>query len=201
VARRPSRFLKFIASIAIVLALAAAATHAWWLAALGRLLVRDEGPAHADIAVVLAGDFYGNRILRAAELVKQGYVPHVLVSGPQGLYGFYECDLAIPFAVQRGYPENWFIRSPNEALSTRDEAAAILADLRRRGVHRFLLVTSDYHTARATRIYRATAPGLDMRVVAAPDAYFRADGWWHNREGRKIFLVEWLKTAANALGM
>jgi uncharacterized SAM-binding protein YcdF (DUF218 family) len=178
-----------------------AATHAWWLAALGRRLVRDEGPANAEIAVVLAGDFYGNRILRAAELVKQGYVPAVLVSGPHMLYGFYECDLAIPFAVKRGYPESWFIRAPNEALSTRDEATAILADLRRRGVHRFLLVTSDFHTARAARIYRAAAPDLDMRVVAAPDEYFRADSWWHNREGRKIFLVEWLKTVANALGM
>ena len=168
---------------------------------LGRLLVRDEGPARADIAVVLAGDYYGNRVVRAAQLVQQGYVPSVLVSGPDMLYGHYECDLEIPFAVQRGYPESWFIRAPNEALSTREEAAAILPDLRRRGVHRFLLVTSDYHTARAARIYRAAAPDLDLRVVAAPDEYFRVDGWWHNREARKIFLVEWLKTAANAMGM
>jgi uncharacterized SAM-binding protein YcdF (DUF218 family) len=200
VARRSSLFLKFIVCVAILLALAAA-THSWWLAALGRLLVRDEGPAHADIAVVLAGDYYGNRVVRAAELVKQGYVPNVLVSGPHMLYGFYECDLEIPFAVKRGYPESWFIRAPNEALSTRTESAAIVADLRRRGVHRFLLVTSDYHTARAARIYRRAAPDLDMRVVAAPDEYFRADAWWRNREGRKIFLVEWLKTVANALGM
>ena len=202
-ARRSSRFLKFAACIAVVLALAAV-THAWWLAALGRLLVRDDGPAHADIAVVLAGDYYGNRILRAAELVKQGYVPHALVSGPHMLYGLYECDLAIPFAVQRGYPESWFIRAPNEALSTRDEAAGILADLRRRGVHRFLLVTSSFHTARAARIFAQAArgaPDLNMRVVAAPDQYFSADGWWHNREARKIFLVEWMKTVANALGM
>jgi hypothetical protein len=48
---------------------------------------------------------------------------------------------------------------------------------------------------------RAAAPDLDVRVVAAPDEYFRADGWWRNREGRKIFLVEWLKTVANLLGM
>jgi hypothetical protein len=40
-----------------------------------------------------------------------------------------------------------------------------------------------------------------MRVVAAPDDYFSADGWWRNREGRKVFLVEWLKTVANLLGM
>lgn len=186
----------------MVIALALVAiTHSWWMAALGRLLVRDQGPAHADIAVVLAGDYSGQRILRAAELAKQGYVPSVLVSGPHMLYGFYECDLAIPLAVKRGYPESWFIRSPNEALSTREEAFVILADLRRRGVHRFLLVTSDYHTARAARIYRAAAPDLWIRVVAAPDQYFHADGWWRNRESRKIFLIEWLKTVANALGM
>ncbi|MGC9951283.1 MAG: YdcF family protein [Bryobacteraceae bacterium] len=199
-ARRPSLFLKSIVCILAGLALAVA-THSWWMAALGRLLVRDEGPAHADIAVVLAGDYYGNRIVRAAELVKQGYVPNALVSGPHLIYGSYECDLEIPFAVRRGYPESWFIRAPNEALSTRDEAAAILTDLRRRGVHRFLLVTSDYHTARAARIYRAAAPDLEMRVVAAPGGYFRPDGWWHNREGRKTFVVEWMKTVANALGM
>src|ERR1017187_6829008 len=174
-----------------------------------RMLVREEGPARADIAVLLAGDYYGNRIVRAAELVKQGNVPNVLVSGPNMLYGYYECDLEISFAVKRGYPESWFIRAPNEALSTREEAAAILPDLRRRGVHRFLLVTSDYHTARAARIFtqaafrrpRAAAPDLDMRVVAAPDDHFRADGWWRNREGRKIFAIEWLKTVANLLGM
>src|SRR6202021_3515415 len=106
------------------LAVALAATHAWWLAALGRLLVRDEGPARADIAVVLAGDYYGHRVVRAGELVKQGYVPSVLVSGPNMLYGFYECDLAIPFAVKRGYPESWFIRAPNEGRTTRAEAIA-----------------------------------------------------------------------------
>ena len=199
-ARRLSFFLKSILVLAVV-AVLLWATHAWWMAALGCALVHDDGPAKADMAVVLAGDYSGNRMVRAAELVKQGYVPKVLVSGPDMLYGFYECDLAIPFAVKRGYPESWFIRAPNEALSTREEAAAILPDLRRRGVHRFLLVTSDYHTARAARIYRAAAPDLEFRVVAAPDRYFRADGWWHNREGQKTFLIEWMKTVANALGM
>ena len=198
--RRLSSFLKFSLCIIALLSIAAA-THVWWMTALGRMLVRDDGPARADIAVVLAGDFYGNRVVRAAELVKQGYVPKVLVSGPHVIYGLYECDLAISLAVKRGYPESWFIRSPNEALSTRDEADAILADLRRRGVHRFLLVTSDFHTARAARIYRAADSGFDMRVVAAPDRYFRADGWWRNREGRKIFVVEWMKTVASALGI
>lgn len=199
-ARRFSFFLKFVVVIVIVLALVAV-TRNWWLTGLGKLLVRDEGPARADMAVVLAGDYYGNRVMRAAELVKQGYVPSALVSGPNIIYGFDECDLEIPFAMKNGYPQSYFIHSPNQAHSTREEATAVLTDLRRRGVHRFLLVTSDYHTARAGRIYRAAAPDMDIRVVAARDEYFRPDGWWRNREGRKIFLIEWLKTVANSIGM
>ena len=42
---------------------------------MGVWLVRDAAPVHADIAVVLGGDAYGHRILRAADLVKQGFVP------------------------------------------------------------------------------------------------------------------------------
>jgi uncharacterized SAM-binding protein YcdF (DUF218 family) len=200
VARRPALFLKILICAAAVIALLVVA-HGWWMTVLGRLLVHDDGPARADIAVVLAGDYYGNRVLRAAELVRQGYVPDVLVSGPHLIYGKYECDLEIPFAVEHGFPESWFIRVPNETQNTRDEATSIVAEMHRRGIHRFLLVTSNFHTARAARIYRVAAPELQMRVVAAPDKYFRPDGWWRNREAQKIFLIEWLKTAANAVGL
>ena len=199
-ARRPFRFLAVFVCILIGLAVLAA-THALWMAALGRLLVRDDGPARADMAVVLAGDFSGNRILRAAELVRQGYVPKVFVSGPHTLYGSYECDAAIPFAVEHGYPQAWFIRGPHEALSTRAEADAILPDLRRLGVHRFLLVTSNYHSARAARIFRAAGPDFDIRTVAAPDKYFSPESWWRNREGQKLFFMEWSKTFAGMAGM
>lgn len=202
-ARRPFRFPRLFVCIVVGLAVLVllAATHALWMAALGRLLVRDDGPARADMAVVLAGDFSGNRILRAAELVRQGYVPKVLVSGPNTLYGHYECDVAIPFAVEHGYPAAWFVRAPHEALSTREEAPVILQDLRRLGVHRFLLVTSNFHTARATRIFRAAGPDFDIRTVAAPDKYFSPESWWRNREGQKLFFIEWTKTFASLAGM
>ena len=78
--------------------------HALWLPWLGYLLIHDDGPAKADMAVVLAGDFYGHRIEKAAELVRAGYVPAALVSGPAGMYGNYESDLAIPYIVRKGYP-------------------------------------------------------------------------------------------------
>ncbi len=178
-----------------------AATHVWWLTALGRGLVRSEEPVRADVAVVLGGDYYGHRILTASELVRAGYVPRVLVSGPMGFYGHFECDLAVAFAVRFGYPVQWYIRFPNAATSTSDEARLIVPELRRRGVRRFLLVTSNFHTARAARLFRRAGSDLEMRVVAAPDEYFQPETWWRSRQARKTVFLEWSKTAAESIGL
>jgi len=203
VARRPSlvKLLITLTGGVVLLALGSG----WWLPKLGWALVHDDGPAPADIAVVLGGDYYGNRILRAAELIRQGYVPAALVSGPSGFYGQHECDFEIAFAVRKGYPVEWFIPFPDDALSTRDEAAAILPALQKRSVHRMLLITSDYHSARALRIFRSVERSergsMEIRAVAAPDEYFHAGSWWRTRQGQKITFDEWTKTLAAAIGL
>lgn len=154
-------------------------------------------PVPADLIVVLAGDFSGNRILTAGDLVRRGFAPKALVSGTSGEYGLHETDLAIPFAVRHGYPASYFIPLPNDSRSTRDEASDVIAALAKWHAHRIDIVTSDYHTRRAGSIYHAKAPNLDIHMVAAPDIYFTPDGWWKNREGRKTCLMEWMKTMAN----
>lgn len=176
-----------------------------WLGALGTILVHDDGAGKAEIAVVLAGDYWGNRLFKAAELVRQGYVPLVLVSGPPGFYGVNEADAAIQFAVGKGFPAEWFIPLRHTALSTRDEAVIVLDALKQRNIHSFLLVTSNYHTARARRIYLSAeherGGGPDLRVVASGDRFFTASNWWHNREGRKTVFMEWTKTLTSVFGI
>ena len=176
-----------------------------WLAALGAMLVHDDGPAKADIAVVLAGDGYGHRIEKAAELVRQGYVPAVLVDGTDDNYGYLESDMAISFITREGFPAAWFIGLRCPTNSTEEEARLVLAELRRRNIHSFLLVTSDYHSGRASRIFhsleRRTGYAPVMRVVVARDEYFRASAWWRSRQGRKIALMEWMKTFSTAVGL
>ena len=179
----------------------AALTRSLWLGALGAFLIHADQPEHADYAVVLAGDSYGHRIIEGGELVRQGYVPKVLVSGPAGCYGIRESELAVNFAVKKGYPADYFIQFPHHALSTQEEAHVLVPELRRLGVHSFLLVTSDYHTRRAGRYFHQLADGLNMRVIAAPDEFFRWNSWWRNREGQKIFYIEWSKTVASLFGM
>ena len=189
--------LAILASVLVVIAL----THSLWMGWMGAFLVEGESPSRADLIVVLAGDLYGRRILKGAELVKEGYAPYVLVSGPGGLYGLHESDLAIPFAVKHGFPASWFIAFPNESHSTDEEARAIWPELRKRNVHRVLVVTSDYHTRRALHTLRARWPGINTCMVAAPDEYFSAYSWWHTREGRKTFFLECSKTLASMVGM
>jgi uncharacterized SAM-binding protein YcdF (DUF218 family) len=183
------------------LGLIAVVLHAQILGALGGFLVQAGPPQKADAALVLAGDSGGYRILTAAQLVRDGFVPKVLVSGPNGNYGLHECDLAIPFAVKHGYPESYFVHVEHSARSTMAEAKAVLPVIRRMGFKRIIVVTSDFHTRRAGSIFRKLAPDLTIFVVAAPDESFTADGWWHNREGQKTFLVEWEKTFANWIGL
>ena len=190
------RGLRRLALAIAGLAVLAILFHNLLLAALGSFLVRAQPPEKAEIAVVLGGDYYGKRLLTAAELARQGYVPKILVSGPAGFYGLHECDVAIPFAENLGYPESYFIHFENESHSTTEEAVAAAAELRRMGVHKALVVTSDYHTRRAGNAYRAAAPEIQFVTIAAPDENFTASGWWHSREGRKTALMEWMKTVA-----
>jgi uncharacterized SAM-binding protein YcdF (DUF218 family) len=196
--KRAARILVLAILAIVVLALI---FHNAVLSALGAYLVKAGPPEKADIALVLAGDGEGNRILKAAQLARQGYVSKVLVSGPSGIYGHYECDLAIPFAVKAGYPESDFVHLENDARSTQEEARYAIARLRQLGVHSVLLVTSDYHTRRAGKIFRSAAPDLRFIVVAAPDVSFTPDGWWHNRQGEKIAFNEWLKTVTEPFGI
>ena len=202
---RPRSFRLKLLAASLLLTAAAFLLRSLWLPWLGYALVHDDGPAKADIAVVLAGDYLGHRIEKGAELVREGYVPAALISGPPGFYGLHESDYAIAYAIRQGFPAQWFIALPHSALSTREEASIVLAELQRRHVRSFLLVTSDFHSARARRIFlaaaRAIAGAPEMRTVAVPGEYFRPDSWWRTREGQKTAFFEWSKTVANALGM
>lgn len=171
------------------------------LRSLGSLVVNAGSPAAADIIVVLAGDRSGYRILRGAELAKEGLAPAVLVSNCKFLYGHAESGLAIEFAARQGYSPDLFIATDWLTDSTREEAKSVIAVLRERGVHKAIIVTSVWHTGRVTRIYRRLAPDLTFYLVGADDPDWRGGEWWTDRRGRKTFFLESLKTIADYLGI
>jgi uncharacterized SAM-binding protein YcdF (DUF218 family) len=164
-------------------------------------LVEDDGAAKADAIVVLGGDGYGTRILRAVELEKAGYATRILVSGPANLLG-HETDQTIAYAVKKGYPAELFeaVLLPQGVNSTRTEADYLGKQLQSQGITSIDLVTSNYHTSRAGYLWRKENPWLHINVVPAPDPYFTPETWFQTRDGQKTFLLEWTKTISSHLG-
>jgi uncharacterized SAM-binding protein YcdF (DUF218 family) len=189
------RWLILLAVFAVVVL-----AHPLWLGAAGAFLVSQEPPVQSDALVVLAGDQAGLRIQKGGELVRQGFAPKALVSSPGTIYGVGEAELSIADAARHGFPSELFEAVDVPADSTEEEASRIIPMLRARGVRSVLVVTSDFHTARAGRIWRRLAQGITVRMVAAPDKYFRADSWWKSRPGRKTAFLEWVKTITGPLG-
>lgn len=171
------------------------------LASAGSYLNVGQPPVRADAALVLAGGLPGDRVLKAAELKRQGYVPLVYLSGPTLIYETSECAVSIPFAVRHGYAESDFRCIPNEAYNTADEARVCCAELERAGVKSFLLVTTAFHSRRATGIYRRVCPKLAVIPVVSESPLFQNDRWWKTREGKKNIFLEYTKLLTTPFGL
>lgn len=193
---RKVRVLAVLVGVAIVLWFA----HARIFWAMGQALINQEPPVKADLAIVLAGDGWGNRVLKGADLVKNGYAPVALISNGGEWYGQVESDMAKAFAVKHGYPESSMIAAPWLTYSTAEEGRRAIQFARDRGAHRILLVTTLWHTARALRIYKRLAPDLEFHMVGARDKFWYDGYWWQHREGRKTFFFEAAKTVADRFG-
>jgi uncharacterized SAM-binding protein YcdF (DUF218 family) len=168
------------------------------LSFLGGYLVYSEPPQSADIILVLAGDFYGSRVLKAAELAKQGYAPLVLISGRPYGRGM-EGDYAISFLATHGYSTRLFESFGHHAHSTIEEAITLRGELRRRHVKRVILVTSDFHSRRSAIVFRLFCPGIDFISVPGPEPGFHADRWWADPPSKALFYSEWTKIFGTVL--
>ena len=172
-----------------------AITHTIWFAWLGRFLVKTDSPEAVGVAVVLSGDGNGHRLLRAVEVVEQGFAPKVLITGPEGSYGARESDLAMAFARRRGLNTEILDPFVADITSTLEEAHAVDAELIRRGIDKAIIVTSEFHTRRSRYIYHNRTSGkVEYLVVASDDPRFDPDTWWKTRDGREIFVIEYAKT-------
>ena len=165
---------------------------------LGEFLVCTQTPQPADLVLVLAGDFYGPRVLKGANLAAEGYAPLVLISsGPYE--NRTEGIAAIDFLAARGYPRRLFQSFEQHATSTITEAIALRPELKRRGVKRVLLVTSAYHSRRASIVFRLFCPGIRFITIGAPGEHYHPDDWWDDPSSRGLFFSEWAKIFGTVL--
>lgn len=182
-----------------VAGLAGVAFHRQVLSAAGRLLVGSDKLEKADAAVVLSGEqSNGLRVSAAVRLYKEGWVRRIVLSGAQMGYGRHESEFSLARAVALGVPREDLLALPLHTRSTQEEAAYMLPRMEAAGIRSFYVVSSNYHTARARRIFQR-ASGKRMRVLAFPaaDDWFHPDAWWESERGIQVFFFESLKQVAS----
>jgi uncharacterized SAM-binding protein YcdF (DUF218 family) len=163
------------------------------LSRMGRALVVADPLEKADAAVVF-GRALGpqdQQLHTAARLYRDGWVRKLVLSGPRGPYGIYETEFSFPLAVSLGVPKADILAVPNTTRFIDQEAELLVAVLAGRGLRTVYVVTANYESRRARRIFGRAAGGrLRVLVHPATDDWFNPDTWWQSREGRKVFLME-----------
>jgi uncharacterized SAM-binding protein YcdF (DUF218 family) len=159
---------------------------------LGRFLVVSDPLERASLIYVLAGDFWGSRVLLGAELGSEGWAPRVILSGGRYQYR-YSSDMAVDFAVQHGYARSLFLPIRLEAQSTIDEAREMGPIFHRLGAGRIILVTSNFHSRRTAEVFRLFLPEFDFRVEASDDPSFESFAWWKSPRQRQLLYSEYQK--------
>lgn len=176
------------------------------LTKIGSQLVRTDSLARADAIVVLGGGT-PLREIEAADLYRAGYAPRLVMAVEREPPG---ADLlrarGVPFDTRIGLRKRVVtsLGVPDAAVtlldqqqpnSTRMEAELVRDWVATSGATRIIIVTSGYHTARASLIFRRVLGGLGVEVLArsAQSDPFRASDWWKDRDELRNGIIEWQK--------
>jgi len=201
--KKSSRLLKTLLAVFLFLLIIAV----FLIPRMGTFLVRQDQPEKADVMVILMGNI-PDRTLEAYDLYKKGLPRKILIvmAGRYGIEAFRKKGILLDgqTAIARkaliglGVPADSIIILPGDAKSTRDEAVAVrkYAELHPQ-LDTLLLVSSSYHSRRATFVFNKTLGKLDhpVTVISCPSKYtgFHSKNWWRDRESAKLVFLEYLK--------
>lgn len=194
---------RFFALNLLVIALAIL-FHNRLLQGLGELLVEEEPLAEADAAVVLSGPEYVARLDRAAGLYRRGRAALVVINGgrrDQGLDWLYSQGYqderpwhawSRSVLVFLGVQDDKILAIPaRDVFDTVSEADVVGTRLLEADLSRITVVTSRYHTARASMIWRARwADKLTIGISGATRDGFEPENWWRQGRFAKAVLAE-----------
>jgi uncharacterized SAM-binding protein YcdF (DUF218 family) len=161
----------------------------------GRMLVRDH-PEKSDVIVVLAGDSQDERYRRGMELLRAGYGRHLFLdaSSDARYFGHTPAEYAEAFVRQDAREMAAQVSvCAFEEDSTLTETGYVGKCVEPFHPANILLVTSDWHTARAGSVFKRRLPQFHWSVAAAKDPRLFGTSWWRRREWAKITFNEWLK--------
>ena len=171
-------------------------------------LIEEDLPVKADAIVFLIGSL-PDRVLQTADLYEQELV-RVLIVEPgigagkaleeRGVPIIRESKLVCDALTALGIPEDHLIVLPGDATSTQMEAMIVREYVSHRSdLDSLILVSSLFHTKRASMIFRSTFKNAakPVYIFSSPSPYTEMDAakWWRNREAAQRVLMEYIKLA------
>jgi hypothetical protein len=180
---RLSRLLMVVTFLVVIVVFASQAA---------RFLVVDD-PVKSDAIVVLAGETNFRPAL-GAELLREGVAPHAFLDAEtrDKIYNERLTDIAQRYIDGLGETKRISV-CPVSGFSTYGESNDIGRCLQSLGVHRVLVVTSEFHTRRALMIARHRLPQYEIHMAAARNPLEFGEAWWTKREWAKTTFDEWTK--------
>ena len=203
------RFLRLAALLCIILTLAVVAACPF----AGRYLIVDIPIEKADTLVVLAGGNTG-RWLEAADLYREGYARHLLLSPgypdpvgdelrAKGIRYPSEAEVMRDVYAQLGVPASQIEIMPSGFDNTADEAAGARRIALERGWTSIIVVSAKYHTRRALYAFQREfeGTGITVQVKGSRHEHPQPDGWWRSRSDLRWVLSETQRLIAYRLGL
>lgn len=177
------------------------------LISIGEYLVTEYPLEKADAIAVLSGSV-PDRILEAIDIYKRGYAPTIILTKeekPPGYDKLLNLGIKIPeeydinqmIALKLGVPSTSIVIIDERADSTYKEEQALYEFLKKRNLKSVILVTSKYHSTRATELFNFVAQGEKIKLITRPSKYdtFDPRNWWNIRRDFKQVLFEYEKLA------
>jgi uncharacterized SAM-binding protein YcdF (DUF218 family) len=187
------KLLKILIVLVIVLALIYIG-HGFILEKAGRYLYYKDELKPADVIVILAGE-ETERVEYGVKLFKEGWArkDRIILAGGPLVWKYSWAALMGEQAKYLGVPKRDILLE-DRSRTTEEDAIFTKEIMDKYGYKSCILVTSPYHSKRATKIFRKVM-GDRIKIISAPSikSWFSFDEWWKRRRDRAYVLNEWSK--------
>jgi uncharacterized SAM-binding protein YcdF (DUF218 family) len=187
------RFLKILVTLVLVIGLLYVG-HGFILEKAGRYLYYKDEIKPADVIVILAGE-ETERVEYGVKLFKEGWArkDRMILAGGPLVWKYTWASLMKEHAISLGVPKGAILLE-DKSRTTEEDVRFTKDILNKYGYKSCILVTSPYHSRRATRIFQKIM-GDKIIVISAPaeKSWFSFDEWWKRRKDRARVLDEYSK--------
>jgi uncharacterized SAM-binding protein YcdF (DUF218 family) len=187
------KFLKIVIVFAIILGLFYV-SHGFIFEKAGKYLYYKDEMKPADVIVVLAGE-ETERVEHGVELFKEGWARRdkIILAGGPLVWKYTWASLMKEQAIFLGVPKDAILLE-DRSRTTEEDARFTKEIFKKYGYKSCILVTSPYHSRRATKIFREVMADK-ITVISAPaeKSWFSFDEWWERRRDRAKVLDEYSK--------